>query len=304
MTKLRISIVKYLNTAPLVRGFTHGALSGRYDLSFTVPSQCAEALRTGAADVAIIPAIEYQRMEDVVALPGMAIASNNRARSLLVVSKAPIEQTQRMALDRSSRSTQALVRLLCAEQWKIAPDFFEAAPDLAAMLNAADAALVIGDPALRLSIQIEGRARRGISGEVICRPVDAGLRGVAAPTLYVYDVVEQWRRMTGLPAVLAFWAARREIATPEIVTDFLVSREYGVARIVEISEEGARELALPAESLAAYLRENIQYTLGAESRRGLDLFFARCAAHGLIPRDNPVEWAEADSNVLSTRTRT
>jgi len=149
---VRISIVEYLNTAPLVRGFTHGPLRGKYNLSFTVPSQCAEALRSGAVDVAIIPAIEYQRIPDLVILPNLAIASKKSVRSLLLVSKKPIEDVTRIALDRSSRSTQALTRILCEKQWHIKPEFFEAAPELPAMLQDVDAALLIGDPALRKQI--------------------------------------------------------------------------------------------------------------------------------------------------------
>src|ERR1700751_2899116 len=129
VTKLRISVVQYLNTAPLVRGFTHGALQNKYDLSLTVPSQCAEALRTGAADIAIIPAIEYQRIVSqgipLTILPDLAIASKERVRSLLVISKVPIRQARRMALDPSSRSTQALVKILAAKRWQISPEFFE-----------------------------------------------------------------------------------------------------------------------------------------------------------------------------------
>src|ERR1700733_1693664 len=105
MRKLRISIVEYLNTAPLVWGFTDGPLAGKYELSFTVPSQCAEELRCGDADVAIIPSIEYQRMDGVVALPGMAVASKGEVRSLLVVAKKPIQMATRIALDTSSRAT-------------------------------------------------------------------------------------------------------------------------------------------------------------------------------------------------------
>src|SRR5277367_7141031 len=133
MRKLRISIVKYLNTAPLVWGFTNGPFAGKYALSFTVPSQCAEAMSTGAADIAIIPAIEYQRIPNLVVLPNLAIASQNRVRSLLIIAKEPIEQVRSMALDRSSRSTQALTRVLAAEHWKISPEFFETEPDLRAM---------------------------------------------------------------------------------------------------------------------------------------------------------------------------
>jgi len=106
--------VQYLNTAPLVRGFTHGPLKDKYDLSFTVPSQCADDLRDGRADVAIIPAIEFQRIDDLVVLPDLAIAAKTRVRSLLIVSRKPIAEVQSIALDRSSRSTQALTRILCA----------------------------------------------------------------------------------------------------------------------------------------------------------------------------------------------
>ncbi|MBI3670708.1 MAG: menaquinone biosynthesis protein, partial [Acidobacteria bacterium] len=168
MAKLRISVVEYLNTAPLVWGFTDGPLVGRYDLSFTVPSLCAEALRRGEADVAIIPAIEYQRMDDVVALPGMAVAAKGEVRSILVIAKKPIEMARRIALDRSSRSSVALVRLLCAGHWGIQPEFIEMAPDPSAMLAEADAALVIGDPALRVAIKADALMRKQPNAESCC----------------------------------------------------------------------------------------------------------------------------------------
>ena len=128
MSKLRISVVQYLNTAPLVRGFTHGPLQGKYELFFTVPSQCAEALRAGAADVAIIPAIEYQRIPNLVILPDLSISSKERVRSLLVIAKVPIRQARSIALDSSSRSTQALTKILADARWLISPEFSEAAP--------------------------------------------------------------------------------------------------------------------------------------------------------------------------------
>jgi chorismate dehydratase len=290
LPKLRISIVQYLNTAPLVWGFTQGPLRGKYELSFTVPSQCAEALRGGSADIAIIPAIEYARIDDLVVLPDLAIASQRQVRSLLLIGrKPPIAEARRIALDRGSRSTQALTRILCADHWNIAPEFFEAAPELPRMLRDADAALLIGDPALRFSLAVEGAARRGASGEWICSGNIAGVPG--ADLLYVYDVVEEWRRGTGLPAVLAVWAARRDVATPEVVQDFLASRDYGLARIEEISAAGARELALPADALQRYLRDNIDFSLSVENQRGLEHFYARAAALALIPQAKPLEWA-------------
>jgi predicted solute-binding protein len=291
VNKLRISIVQYLNTAPLVWGFTNGPLAGKYDTSFTVPSQCAEDLRAGRADVAIIPAIEYQRIPDLVILPDMSIASKKQVRSLLILAKKPLEQVKTFALDRSSRSTQALARILCAEKWKIAPEFSEAAPDLREMLSAADAALLIGDPALRISLGIEKESWPGAEGQLICPAATLGI--ASAELLYVYDVVGEWRRLTGLPAVLAVWAARRDVATPEVAADFAASRDFGLSRIPEICFEAARELELPARALETYLRQNIDYSLDAENCRGLELYFERAAKLGLIPRAKPLEWTAA-----------
>jgi chorismate dehydratase len=247
-------------------------------------------LRTGRADVAIIPAIEYQRIKDLMILPDMAIASKKQVRSLLFIAKKPIEQVNSFALDRSSRSTQALARILCAEKWKIAPKFFEANPDLAEMLTQADAALLIGDPALRISLGIEKESRLGAEGQAICSAAALGI--TSSDLLYVYDVVDEWRNWTGLPAVLAVWAARRDVATHEVTADFIASRDFGLARISEISFEAARELELPANALELYLRRNIDFSLDAENLHGLNLYYEHAAELGLIPESKPVEWAE------------
>jgi chorismate dehydratase len=296
VTKLRISIVQYLNTAPLVWGFTNGALRGKYDLSFTVPSQCADDLRFGRADVAIIPAIEYQRIDDLVILPDMAIASKKQVRSLLIIAKKPIEQVKNFALDGSSRSTQALTRILCAEKWKIAPQFFEAPPDLNAMLEQADAALLIGDPALRFAVGIEKDSWPGAEGQTICQAATLGI--TRSELLYVYDVVGEWRSLTGLPAVLAVWAARRDTATPEVTADFLASRDFGLSRIPEICFDATRELELPQRALESYLRHNIDFSLDEENRRGLELYFTSAAKLGLIPQAKPLEYAAAKAEAV------
>lgn len=290
MRKLRISVVQYLNTVPLVHGFTHGALKDKYELSFTVPSQCADDLHDGRADVAIIPAIEFQRIDNLVILPDLAIAAKRRVRSLLIVSRKPIAEVQSMALDRSSRSTQALARILCSEQWQIKPAFFEETFNSAAnILDVADAALLIGDPALRLAISIAGSAALGADGELMCSPGKAGVN--ATETLHVYDVVQEWRRLTGLPAVLAVWAGRRELVTPEIVADFAASKAQGVAHLAEISATASVEQDLPAADLLNYLRENIDFTLDSENLAGLELYYCLAAKLGLIPRAKAIEWA-------------
>lgn len=288
MKKLRISVVQYLNTAPLVRGFTHGPLVDKYDLSFTVPSQCAEALRTGEADLAIIPAIEYQRIPEVVVLPDIAIASKNRVRSLLILAKKPITQVRSIALDSSSRSTQALTRILADRYWKIAPDFVQAGPDLRSMLATADAAMIIGDPALRISLAIEKNSTVGPDGRAICQ---AATLGIVGPEIFhVYDVVGEWHRFTSLPAVMAVWAGRPAVITSEVVADFLTSRDYGLLSIGDISLDAAREMGLRAKELESYLRHNIDFRLGEDNRRGLQRYFDEAAELGLIPKARPIEW--------------
>lgn len=291
MSKLRISIVEYLNTAPLVWGFTEGPLAGKCDLSFTVPSQCAEALRRGDVDVAIIPSIEYQRMDKVVALPGMAVAAKGEVRSILVVAKKPIELAKKIALDSSSRSSAALVRLLAKDLWKIQPEFVEAAPDPSEMLKQADAALVIGDPALRVSLKWEALNSKAPSDGACCQGDIEDMPVPGYETLFIYDVAYQWRRMTQRPCVLAIWAGRREAITSQVVADFQASKQYGMERIPEIAEAAAIKLDLPPRALERYLTDNINFDLDEENLAGLRLYFERAAAAGLIPHHRPLEFA-------------
>ena len=265
MESLRISIVQYLNTAPLVRGFTHGPLRGKYDLSFTVPSRCAEALRSGAVDIAIIPAIEYQRSDELVVLPDLSISSKKTVRSLLLIAKKPLREVRKVALNKSSRSTQALTRILCEKSWEIRPEFFEAEPELDAMLENADAALLIGDPALEFSLN------------------PAGFGNLAGGRkLDVYDMVEEWRGLTNLPAVLAVWACRPGVATAEVVRDFQTSLKYGMAHLDDICEEATAEMKLPAGELRRYLVENINFSLDRENLLGLRRYYELAAELGIL----------------------
>jgi predicted solute-binding protein len=295
--KLRISIVEFLNTAPLVWGFTDGPLRGKYELEFTVPSQCAESLRRGSADVAIIPAVEYQRMDHVVVLPGMAVAAKGPVRSILVIAKKPIDMAKRIALDTSSRSSQALVRILCRERWQIDPEFVPAAPEPSAMLDQADAALVIGDPALRIAVKFEQMAAQVASAGACCGGDPNDLPVPGHQTLFVYDVAHEWREMTGLPCVLAIWVARRGVVTPEVSADFVASKQYGMAHIAEIAEGAEAKLKMSADALENYLRNNIDFSLDEQNLQGLELYFRKCAELGLIPRAKAVEFVEAQEKV-------
>jgi predicted solute-binding protein len=164
------------------------------------------------------------------------------------------------------------------------------------MLANADAALVIGDPALRIAVKLEQLAEKKPNGEFCCGgdPNEQAVPGV--DSLYVYDVAHQWREMTALPCVLAVWAARREVVTPELIADFTASKKFGMANIPDIAEGAALKLDLPARSLERYLTENIDFNLDAENIAGLQLYYKLSAEAGLIERAKPIEFASLKNN--------
>ena len=180
MKPLRISAISYLNTAPLMWDFEHGGASAAFDITYTVPSQCAASLAEGSADIGIIPAAAYATIPGLVILPGVAIASRKPVRSILLVSKVPLEQIGSVALDTSSLTSVALTKVLFAKWWGQGRTFTSMAPDVEKMLREHDAGLVIGDPALKID-----RSR-----------------------YLTYDLAEEWIRLTGKPFVFAFWAVR------------------------------------------------------------------------------------------------
>jgi chorismate dehydratase len=172
-----------------------------------------------------------------------------------------------------------MVRLIAAGWWSrrgARITFSSSAPDLETMLTECDAALIIGDPALRL-------AERHEAGE----PLLPGKK----MRLYLYDVISEWRAWTGRPGVLALWAARRNAVTPELVSDFQASRDYGLAHIPEIAANAAATLGLPQAHLESYLLENIDYSLDAENRAGLEMYFQKAADAGIVPVYQPLEYA-------------
>jgi chorismate dehydratase len=274
---LRVSVVRYLNTAPLVYGLEHEPLRRRYRLTYTVPAACAEALARGEADLGIIPVIEYQRIRGLKILPGLAIASERKVESVLLVSRGPAHRARRVALDASSRTSAALVRILFARHWKAEPEYIEAEPNLAAMLAQADAALLIGDPALQFLLHARGAETSG------------------QENLHVYDLAEEWWRMTNLPFVFAAWAVRQAaVRTPQarrqLLRDFRDSRADGLRHLDAIARAAAERLELPGGRLERYLRHSIDYRLDAPQRAGLELFF-RCAHElGLIDAARPLEF--------------
>src|ERR1022692_3265771 len=210
MRRLRISAISYLNTAPLMWDFEHGEAGSEFDISYTLPSACARALEAGTADIGIIPAAAYPQVPGLMVLPGVAIASLRPVRSILLVSRVPVDQIRTVALDTSSMTSVVLTKILFAKWLGGGRTFTSMAPNLDNMLAQHDAALVIGDPALQID-----RSR-----------------------YLTLDLAEEWIRHTGKPFVFAFWAVRqqalqenalREAASAQdLAVVFQQSRDHGL----------------------------------------------------------------------------
>ena len=254
MSTLRISVVQYLNSVPLIWGMLHGQQQGKHELQFATPANCADAVRDGKADIGIIPVIEYQRMDRMQIIAGISIASKSRVRSVLLLSKVPIEKIQSIAVDTSSRTSAAFLRILMSKFYSRTVNMVPAAPRPDEMLKCADSALVIGDPALTY-------------------------RGSAE----VYDLAAEWKKFTGLPFVFAFWAGHADKNLSKCRKDFEESREFGLAHIDDIATEYALKLNMEPADVKVYLTENIDYSLDEENRRGLRLFFRLAREAGIIP---------------------
>src|SRR5262249_26848862 len=212
MSRLRISAISFLNTAPLMWDFEHNesarSLAQYFQLDYTVPSRCAEQLKEGSADIGIIPVAAYTFIPDLVVIPEVAIAAKKAVRSILLISKVPAEKIRSVATDDSSRTSAALVEIYLRKFVGVNPGFSRQAPDLAAMLKWHDAALLIGDAALQ-----------------------AETRGY-----FVYDLAEQWQHWTGRPFVFAFWAIRQASlsavpAEVNLARIFQQSRDHGLQHI-------------------------------------------------------------------------
>jgi chorismate dehydratase len=254
MPNIRLGAVSYLNTRPLVYGLDRHA--DRFLVRFDVPSVCSALLHAGEVDVGLVPSIEYAA-GDYRLVPGIAIASFGDVASVALFSPRPIDRILSIALDRSSRTSIALLRVLCADRFHIAPSFNTFAPDIEAMLARADAALVIGDLALFLDHERLG--------------------------LHKTDLGAEWTAMTGLPFVYACWTGRPGVLTAADVAGLQDARADGEAHIEAIARAEAPGDAARVAVIAKYLRDNIRYDLGEAEEAGLRRFYERAAALGLIP---------------------
>ncbi len=262
MKRLRISAISYLNTAPLMWDFEHGDGGSAFDISYTVPSRCAADLAAGSADIGIIPAAAYASIPGLAILPGVAIASKRPVRSILLVSKVPLEQIRSVALDTSSLTSVALTKVLLAKWWGAGRTFTSMAPDIDKMMEAHDAGLVIGDPALKVD-----RSR-----------------------YLTYDLAEEWIRLTGKPFVFAFWAVRQSAlkdtpAALDLAGVFQESRDHGLqpTNLDRIASDWAPRLGLSDSEIRTYLTENIYYDLDPACLSGLQLFYRYASECGALP---------------------
>jgi chorismate dehydratase len=263
MPGLKLSVVQYLNTVPLVWGMLHGEQQGKFDLQFTTPANCADALHRREVDAGIIPSIEYQRLDKAHILTGMSIAAKHEVKSVLLLSKVPFAKIQTVATDNSSRTSAALLRILMRKFHSLSITFTPHAPRPDMMLARADAALVIGDVALTYSGQVAE----------------------------VYDLAAEWRRFTGLPFVFALWVGHDDRNLTQHHADFAASLAFGLAHIDDIAAEYAPKLGIPPDAVKVYLTQNVDYSLDEENLQGLKLFYKLAHEVGITPANREIRFA-------------
>jgi chorismate dehydratase len=263
MSNPKVSVVQYLNTAPLVWGMLKGEQQGKFDLSFATPAACADAVKQRKVDVGIIPSIEYQRMEKAQIIAGISIAAKDAVKSVLLLSNVPIAKIQTVAVDNSSRTSAALLRILMRKFYSRFVTVTPLAPKPDDMLKRADAALVIGDPALAF----------------------------VGPIAEIYDLGAEWKKFTGLPFVFALWVGYEEARLSRLRKDFEDSRDFGLAHVDDIAAEYAPKLNMDVSTVKVYLTENINYSLDEENRKGLRLFYKLAREVGIITVEKDLYFA-------------
>ena len=267
MNAVRLGAVDYLNVRPLVAGLDRDPA---FTLRFDPPSLCATLLRSGEIDLGMIPTIAYQHHDSYRVVWNVAIASDGPVASVALFSKVPLERVRTIAADTSSNTSVALLKVLCAERFGISPEFMPAAPNLAAMVDKADAALLIGDPALFIDHTAMGLEKTDLGAE--------------------------WTSHTGLPFVWAFWAGREGALDGRHVARLMEAKEAGIAASDEIADGYAQAYearsGIPAASAVArrYLRDNIKYDLGLREHEALVRFYESAHRAGVIAGVQPVRF--------------
>jgi chorismate dehydratase len=279
-SRLRIAAIGFLNPAPLMWDFEHPPLQAplalRYQIDRMLPSECADRLAAGTADIGLIPIAALATTPGLRILPGCVIAAKGQVRSLLLVRRAAqrLSELRSVAADVASRTTLAYARILFRHWGNPDVPFLPAVADLDAMLERADAAILIGDPAL---LALEERANRfERTGE----------------ELVYHDLAQEWHSLTGLPFVSAVWGATpKDLGAPSldsetwdsIAQDFIQSRNHGLENIEALVEEWSSRIAIPESTIRAYLTTNIHYVLDDECVEGMKVFFRMAAKATVLP---------------------
>jgi chorismate dehydratase len=270
--RLRIAAIGFLNPAPLMWDFEHPPLEApfalRYQIDRMSPSECAAHLASGTADIGLIPIAALATTPGLRILPGCTIASKGCVRSLLLVRRAAqrLQALRSVAADMASRTTLAHARILFRHWGNPDVPFLPALADLDSMLQRADAAILIGDPAL---LALEERANRfERTGE----------------ELVYHDLAEEWHTLTGLPFVSAVWGIACSSPSDEsIAQDFIQSRIHGLQNIDALVAEWSGRIAIPEQTIRAYLTTNIHYILDEECLEAMKVFFRMAAQAGALP---------------------
>jgi chorismate dehydratase len=273
--QLRLGTVPYLNADPLTAALRRDdaalLVGDAVRIGAEVPSQLLQTLLDGELDAALVSTAGVLPHPRLWILPGMSVSSRGPVRSIQLYCRRPVEEVRRVALDASSRSAVALTRVLFAERWRRRPEFVTLPPDLPAMLEQADAALLIGNPAL----QANHRLAAGDWPHLAVESLDLG--GV-------------WDDLTGLPFVYAVWAAPDDRDLGRLTRALLRAKEWGLRRRGMLAARGAEELGLPLEVTRHYLDEAIRYDLGEAERAGMARFCELAVRHGVLPPTSAVRF--------------
>jgi chorismate dehydratase len=260
----RVAASSYLNTAPLIWSFQKGRMQGAVELvTDTAPARCGDLLARGEVEAALVPIIEYQRIPDVQVVPGVCVGSHSAVRSVVLISKyADLKKVSRVGLDFSSRTSQALVKIIFREFLSCEPQWEISRPDVHDMLKDNDAALLIGDPAMNMTL----------------------------PDVHVFDLASVWRRFTNTGFVFAMWMARAGAVTAVRALDFAGARDEGLENVEQIISECETDMPLPRAEIRKYLTENITFNLDDELEKGMRLYFELARKHDLIADNKALQF--------------
>ena len=260
----RLSASSYSNTAPLIWSFLYGSQRGKYELILdNAPARSAQMLAEKRVDAALVPVIQYQRIQDVLLVPEVCVGAREKVRSVCLVTKnVDLSDVETVALDISSRTSVALTKIIFQEFYGFQPKYKEAQPNIEEMLAEADCALLIGDPALTVD---ETKYRK-------------------------FDLAETWKSFTGCGFVFAMWMANAERVAAAKTIDFQAVRDEGLHHLNEIISNYQTEIPLEREDFENYLTKNICYTIDDSMQKGLSLYFELAHKHKLIESRQPLRF--------------